>query len=95
MGFVLHDRDSAAGPPNLEQVWPESFETALPQGTWGVLYFGMPGYTPPAVPPAGSTTVSDRLNGAQVLDGEVGAAALATDWIIGPMGRYKLSRFAV
>ena len=76
VGFVLHDRDSAAGPPNPDQIWPEYFESAYPQRTWGELYFGDPEYTPPAVSPAGSVTIRDQLNGALVVDGEVGGGSV-------------------
>jgi len=79
LGFVLHDRDSASGPPNPNQMWPQQFASASPQRTWGELSFGEPGYTPPAVPPAGTITVRNGLNGAQVIDGEVGGGSICGD----------------
>jgi hypothetical protein len=71
-GVALHDRDSAAGPPRADQLWPPALSGVQP-ATWGQLHFGLPTYTPlQAAAPRGQTTIRHGLNGATVADGTVG-----------------------
>jgi hypothetical protein len=44
--------------------------------TWAQLNFGLPAYHPSANMPAGTTTIRHNLNGASVLDGEVGGGSI-------------------
>lgn len=71
LGVITHDRDTLAGPPNAPQAWPAGLESHRPE-TWGQLRFSLPVYIPPPVPPSGSATIRQGLNGAQVMDAAVG-----------------------
>jgi hypothetical protein len=71
LGLILHDRDSAAGPPLPVKTWPISLVQDRPS-SWGQLVFGLPVFTPPSVNPSGSTTIRQGLNGAIVKDAHVG-----------------------
>jgi hypothetical protein len=71
LGLLVHDRDSADGPPRPDATWPEAAQGNAP-GSWGQLAFGLPAYTPANSVPSGSATVRQGLNGATVLDGMVG-----------------------
>lgn len=73
MGVILYDRDDMAGTTAIpDQIWPPTFSPNVPS-SWGQLSFGLlPAYQPPAVTPAGSTTIRHNLNGNTVVDGMVG-----------------------
>ena len=72
LGVAVHDRDSAAGPPRADRLWPSGVNAAQP-ATWGQLHFGLPEYVPSAsVQPSGQATIRHGLNGAVVKDGTVG-----------------------
>lgn len=74
MAVVLHDRDDAQGTPIADQVWPETMQSEQP-ATWGQLRFGMPGYSPPPVSKAGEVTIRQGLDGAMVMDADVGGSS--------------------
>jgi len=71
LGLLLHDRDSAAGPPLAVKTWPKVLGQDRP-ASWGQLVFGLPAFTPPTITPSGSTTIRQGLNGAVVKDAHVG-----------------------
>ena len=71
LGVVLHDRDSAAGPPLADKTWPSAMNVYQPN-TWGQLHFGLPGYVPPPARPEGSITIRHGVDGAVVKDAHVG-----------------------
>ena len=73
LGVILHDRDSAAGPPQVDKTWPEIMDVNQP-GTWGRLSFGLPSYTPPPSSVGGTVTIRNKLDGAVVKDGHVGGS---------------------
>jgi hypothetical protein len=75
MGVVLHDRDDASGSPIPDKWWPEGF---LPDSTltWGELVFGIPSYDPPVTPQTETILIRHKLNGAVVVDGEVGGGSI-------------------
>ncbi len=75
LGLMLHDRDSAAGPPLLVKTWPKLLAQDRPS-TWGQLVFGLPGYTPATLSPSGATNIRQGLNGAIVKDAHVGGHTL-------------------
>lgn len=78
IAIASHDRDSAAGPPNADKTWPESFN-ALQPATWGQVHFGLPVYTPPVATPQSPVIVRQGLNGAVVVDGMVGGGSVCGD----------------
>lgn len=71
LAVAVHDRDSAAGPPLADTLWPPAFQAGQP-ATWGNLSFGLPTYSPPAGPASGSVTLRQGLNGVSVPDAGVG-----------------------
>jgi len=73
MALALHDRDDADGTPIADQVWPETMESQQP-ATWGQLAFGMPTYSPPPAIPGGTVTIRQGLEGATVVDADVGGS---------------------
>ena len=75
LALALHDRDDWGGAPIADQVWPEAMDTQRPV-TWGQLAFGMPAYTPPHSLPGGSIAVRHGLNGASVVDADVGGSSV-------------------
>jgi len=76
MAVKLHDRDNASGPPLPEKIWPSSMGQEH-SDTWGLLYFGLPIYTPPGgVVPGQLITIRHGLNGAVVKDGMVGGGSV-------------------
>jgi hypothetical protein len=74
MGLVLHDRDDGGGPPLPDQAWPPSLVPSQP-ATWGQLFFGTPTYSPPPATPGGTLTIRHGLNGATVMDADVGGSS--------------------
>ena len=70
---VLHDRDDAAGTAIPDKYWPPDIKQDQP-GTWGEMVFGLPVFIPPDSLPDGSVTIRHGLDGAVVVDGEVGGA---------------------
>jgi hypothetical protein len=75
MALALHDRDDAAGTPIADQVWPETTAPEQP-ATWGQLAFGMPTYSPPSAIPGGTVTIRQGLDGASVVDADVGGSSV-------------------
>ncbi len=72
LGVVVHDRDSASGPSLADKVWPDTLDSLRPL-TWGQLVFGLkPAYVSDPVLPGGTTVVRHGLDGAQVIDVDVG-----------------------
>jgi hypothetical protein len=75
-GLAIHDRDSLAGPPLADQVWPETLETLHP-ATWGQLTFGLkPPYVPAPALPRATTVIRHGLNGVEVIDVDVGGSSV-------------------
>lgn len=75
MALALHDRDDGAGTPIADQVWPETMASQQPV-TWGQLAFGSPTYEPPPAVPGSTVTVRQGLEGATVLDADVGGSSV-------------------
>lgn len=76
LGVAVHDRDGAAGPPLADQVWPETLVPLRP-ATWGQLIFGLkPAYVPDPALPKATTLIRHGLNGAQVIDADVGGSSV-------------------
>jgi hypothetical protein len=67
----MHDRDDAAGTPIADKAWPAEAELSRPV-SWGQLRFGTPGYVAPPAGARQTITIRDKLNGAHVVDGDVG-----------------------
>ncbi|HSJ53960.1 MAG TPA: DNRLRE domain-containing protein [Anaerolineae bacterium] len=78
LGVALHDRDDSGGTPIDDKVWPEAMEAEQP-ATWGELAFGIPGHAAPPALPEGTTTVRHGLEGATVVDADVGGSSLCGD----------------
>jgi len=74
MALALHDRDDAQGTPIADQVWPGTMQSGQP-ATWGQLAFGMPTYNPLPAVPSGTVTVRHGLDGATVVDADVGGSS--------------------
>jgi hypothetical protein len=84
LAVALHDRDDAGKAPIADQVWPEAMDPEQP-ATWGQLAFGSPTYGTPSIAPAGTATIRHGLDGAIVIDADVGGsnvcgAAAAPDY---------------
>jgi len=75
MALALHDRDDGDGTPIADKIWPETMESGQPV-TWGQLAFGMPTYSPPPAVPGGTVTVRHGLDGATVVDADVGGSSV-------------------
>ena len=75
IAVALHDRDDASGTPIADQVWPEAMTTQQP-ATWGQLAFGIPTYSPLPAVPGGTVTVRHGLDGAVVVDADVGGSSV-------------------
>lgn len=71
LGLTLHDRDDAVGSSIPDQLWPTGMQPQSPV-TWGQIHYGLPGFSPPDISPAGTTTVRHLLDGATVRDSMVG-----------------------
>ncbi len=78
MGVVMHDRDDAAGSPIPDKWWPKDFAIDNPS-SWGELVFGIPSYNPPAISVTDTVLIRHKLNGAVVVDGEVGGGSICGD----------------
>lgn len=79
LGVVLHDRDSAVGPPLATQVWPETMMPLRP-ASWGQLHFGLkPPYIPVPAVPRTMAVIRHGLNGLTVIDAVVGGSNLCGD----------------
>ena len=69
-GVVVYDRDeNGVIIPN--QIWPETFNPGSP-ASWGQLNFGIPVYKTPLSLPKNQYTIREGLDGAHVVDGDVG-----------------------
>jgi hypothetical protein len=75
LGLLVHDRDSAAGSPLADQVWPDRANQDAPS-TWGRIRFGLPSYTKPAATNLKTTTIRQGLNGAVVPDVDAGGGTV-------------------
>lgn len=71
MAMQVHDRDDAIGTAIPDKVWPESMDRDYPAG-WAHLAFGLPVYTPPPSTSPQTVTIRHKLNGATVIDRNVG-----------------------
>jgi hypothetical protein len=71
LGVVVHDRDDAGGSIRQDTPWPETMNPNIPS-TWGQLSFGWSGFSTQAAVPMGMVTIRQGLNGASVVDAEVG-----------------------
>ncbi len=69
IAVTLHDRDGQTLAP--DQSWPAGALEAQP-ATWARLGFGLPIWSPPALPEAGAVTIRHRLDGASVPSAAVG-----------------------
>jgi len=74
LAVAVHDRDEGTGPFEPEQVWPETMVSTQP-ATWGQLAFGMPTFEPQAAVPDDTITVRHGLDGATVVDADVGGSS--------------------
>ena len=76
LAVAVHDRDSQAGPPLATQIWPETMLSTRP-ATWGELVFGLkPAYVPASAQPQGTAVIRHGLNGARVIDADVGGSSM-------------------
>ncbi len=75
MALALHDRDDEGGAFIPDQIWPETMESGQP-ATWGQLAFGMPTYSPQLAISEGTLTVRQGLDGATVMDADVGGSSV-------------------
>lgn len=75
LGVVMHDRDDEAGSPIPDKWWPKDFH-ADQTSTWGELVFGIPTYQPPSLSQTDTVLIRHKLNGAVVVDGEVGGGSI-------------------
>ncbi|NLE75693.1 MAG: DNRLRE domain-containing protein, partial [Chloroflexi bacterium] len=75
LGLTVHDRDDSAGTPIAAQKWPQGLDGQQPR-TWGQMAFGMADYRPPQSLPGGSVTIRHGLNGATVMDADVGGSSV-------------------
>lgn len=73
LAVTLHDRDGSSGPALASKSWLPTMDPDRP-ATWGELHFGLPGFAAPGVSPAGTVKIRHKLDGAQVVDGEVGGS---------------------
>lgn len=71
IAMAVHNRNSQAGPPLPDKSWPEAMD-ALRPASWAQLRFGIPAYTPPNNPVAGTTILRNKLNGVSIPEGNVG-----------------------
>lgn len=71
LGFTTYNRNDAQGTPLPSYTWPETLSESN-QTSWGDLQFGLVRYSSPPTPPAGTTIIRNRLNGATVIDAAVG-----------------------
>ena len=71
LGVIVHDRDDAEGTIREDTSWPETMDRVIPS-TWGQLSFGLENFFRPRVLPVDSVMIRQGLNGASVVDGEVG-----------------------
>jgi hypothetical protein len=79
LGFAVHDRDSAAGPPLADQRWPMTLMAERPE-TWGELAFGRgKPYVPPAAVKGGTLEVRHGVDSAVVVDADVGGSSVCGD----------------
>jgi hypothetical protein len=74
LALTLHDRDDAEGIPIDDQIWPGTMQPKQPV-TWGQLGFGMRIYTPPPTLPGETVTIRHGLDGATVVDADVGGSS--------------------
>lgn len=80
LGVRLNDRDESG--VNPVKSWPGTMDPNKPV-SWGALRFGIPGFTPPVAHNPQQITIRQGLNGASVVDGEVGGGAVCgegLDW---------------
>jgi hypothetical protein len=76
LGLTLHDRDSATGPMEPDESWPENMSPDQPL-SWEQLHFGLPEYTVPTPTLVQETSIIRQgLNGAAVQDAVVGGNTL-------------------
>jgi hypothetical protein len=79
LGVAVHDRDSAAQPPLIAQIWPETMVPLQPV-SWGQLHFGLkPPYVPAPAVPRTTTLIRHGLNNLTVIDAVVGGSNLCGD----------------
>lgn len=77
LAVVLHDRDSAGGPPVADKGWPEAVDTNSPS-TWGRLRWAIPTYTPPSSTLGGTVVIQH-----QYLNNVPNAGLVVTDADLG------------
>lgn len=75
LAVAVHDRDDEANTSTHDTLWPATMDAGQP-ATWGQLVFGLPAYTPPPAIPEGTTTIRHGLNGATVMDADVGGSSV-------------------
>jgi hypothetical protein len=75
LALDVADRDDAAAAAYRRVHWPTRAQLDRPE-SWARLIFGLPEDAPPALSVRGQTVIRQGLNGAQVVDGEVGGGTL-------------------
>ena len=80
LGVILHDRDDKDGTIIEHITWPENMKGNDPT-TWGVMYYGLPVYTPEQSLPSGQIEIREGLNGATVKDAHVGGHTTCGDQV--------------
>ena len=73
LAVAVHDRDDAGGTQIADKQWPTGMKS-LQSRTWGQLAFGLLDNSFPPSQAQGSIKIRHGLNGANVVDGEVGGS---------------------
>lgn len=73
MAVIVHDRDTRAGPPIGDQMWPPQTPLDAP-GCWGLLNFGLPVYQTSTTPTGSLVIRRPTENSPLVPDADVGGA---------------------
>ena len=72
VSMTMHDRDSAAGPPQPDKSWPAGFQATAPS-SWAQLRFGLPNYGAVAGSAAGTVLIRrPTQNSPEVPDATLG-----------------------
>jgi hypothetical protein len=77
IGLVLYNRNGSSSPVTTKS-WPDGMNPSAPS-TWAQLYFGTPAYAAPSIPAGNTVVIREGLNGAHVVDGEVGGGTTCAE----------------
>lgn len=80
LGVAVYNRNGSSIAPAAPKYWPENSTTNSP-ATWGILNFGIPSQSSPAVRNLQTTTIRQGLNGASVKEGGVGGGTICGDYL--------------